>query len=56
MIRLIVGLIMILGGVGGIESSTETFPLDSLAIALTGFLLMAWSTFDGTFSEGVSDV
>lgn len=46
-IRLIVGLILVLGGVGGIESNTvEVLPLDSMAVALVGLLSMGWAVVD----------
>lgn len=43
-IRMLVGFVLVLGGVGGIENSLE-FPLDSLAITISGLALMAWGTF-----------
>jgi hypothetical protein len=43
-IRIIAGFILMLGGVGGIEASTEMMPLDSLAVAVGGLALMAWGT------------
>lgn len=45
-IRLIVGFILVLGGVGGMELSTEAFPLDSLAWSIAGLGLMAWAVRD----------
>jgi hypothetical protein len=45
-IRLLVGFIMLFGGVGGIETSTELMPLDSLGIAVGGLLLMFWAVLD----------
>lgn len=42
-IRLIVGFILVLGGVGGIENSTAQFPWESALIALGGLALMAWA-------------
>lgn len=41
-IRIALGFILMLGGVGGIESNTEvTIPLDSLAVAVLGLAIMA---------------
>ena len=46
-IRIILGLLLTMGGVGGIEADTSSvFPLDSLAIALLGLALMAWAVVD----------
>jgi len=43
MIRFMLGFILVLGGVGGIEHNTETLlPLDSLCVIIVGFLLMFW--------------
>lgn len=44
-IRIIAGLILVLGGVGGIEANeTVALPLDSLAVAIAGLAIMAWGT------------
>lgn len=41
--RLILGLILVLGGAGGIENNHETLlPLDSLSVIMVGFLLLLW--------------
>ncbi len=41
-IRIVAGFFLMLGGVGAIESNTEvTVPLDSLAIAVAGLVIMA---------------
>lgn len=46
-IRLGLGLILMLGGVGGIETNTtEVLPLDSLGIAVLGLVLMGWAVID----------
>lgn len=45
-IRIFVGILLVLGGVGAIENSTGSIPLDSLGIAVLGLVLMAWATFD----------
>jgi hypothetical protein len=46
-IRLGLGLILMLGGVGGIETNTtEVLPLDSLGIAVLGLILMGWAALD----------
>jgi len=43
MIRFLLGFILTLGGVGGIEANTEVLiPLDSLGIAVLGLVLMAF--------------
>lgn len=52
-IRLGVGLLMVLGGVGGIENSTEMMPLEALGIALGGLSLMFWAVRDMKESESV---
>jgi len=45
--RLIIGLILVLGGVGGIEQNTETlFPLDSISVIIVGLGLMTWFAYD----------
>ena len=41
-IRIVLGLLMVFGGVGGMEMSEETIPMDSFAVALTGLAIMAW--------------
>lgn len=46
-IRLVVGFILTLGGVGGIESNmTEVLPLESLVWCVVGLGLMAWAAYD----------
>lgn len=41
-IRIALGFILMLGGVGGIEANTEVaLPLDSLAVAVAGLAVMA---------------
>lgn len=50
-IRIVAGLILTLGGVGGIEQSMELLPLDSLAIALVGLALFAWGALDAAREE-----
>ena len=46
-IRLLLGMILTLGGAGGIETNTEVLiPLDSLGIAVLGLLLMFWGAID----------
>ena len=43
MIRFLLGFILTLGGVGGIEANTEVLiPLDSLGIAVLGLVLMSF--------------
>lgn len=45
-IRIVVGLLLVFGGVGGMEANeTVTLPLDSLAVAIAGLFIMAWGTF-----------
>lgn len=45
--RLIIGLILVLGGVGGMEQNTETlFPLDSISVIIVGLGLMTWFVYD----------
>lgn len=51
-IRILVGFVLLLGGVGGIEANTEvTLPLDSLAIALAGLAIFAWGALDAAANE-----
>ena len=46
-IRLVLGLLLVMGGVGGIETSAvEVIPMDSLGIALVGMFLMGWAAYD----------
>jgi hypothetical protein len=50
-IRLILGLLLVLGGVGGIEHNPEILP--GLMVALLGLALMGWATYDlNQASEG----
>ena len=45
--RLIIGLILVLGGVGGMEQNIETlFPLDSISVIIVGLGLMTWFAYD----------
>ena len=39
-IRFILGFFLVMGGVGGMETSAELFPLDSLAIVVVGLISM----------------
>lgn len=42
-IRLIAGLLLVMGGVGGMETNTtEVLPLNSLLITLFGLAIMGW--------------
>lgn len=47
MIRLFAGLILVMGGVGGIEDIASPV-LPGLLIATLGLVLMAWPIIDGT--------
>lgn len=40
-IRIVIGLLLLLGGVGGMENSLELFPVAPLLIAIGGLVLMA---------------
>ena len=52
-IRLMIGFLLVMGGVGGIETNTEVaIPLDSLGIALLGCLIAAWGVIDMNKEEG----
>jgi hypothetical protein len=43
-IRLVLGFILMMGGVGGIETNTtEVLPLDSLSWVVVGLGLMVWA-------------
>ena len=45
--RLIIGLILVPGGVGGMEQNMETlFPLDSISVIIVGLGLMTWFAYD----------
>lgn len=45
-IRILLGLVLVLGGVGGIENNNEVaLPLDSLGIAVLGLFLLAWGAY-----------
>lgn len=50
MIRLIIGLIVVLGAVGGLEQDTATF-FEATMFALVGLSLMAWPIVDGTVND-----
>ena len=39
-IRFILGFFLVMGGAGGMETSAELFPLDSLAIVVVGLISM----------------
>ena len=42
-IRILLGMVMVMGGVGGMEANTtELLPLDSFAFAVAGLAVMAW--------------
>ena len=45
-IRILLGLLLTLGGVGGIEADTSNtvIPLAPLMIAIAGLVIMAWGT------------
>lgn len=47
MIRVLFGLFLMMGGVGGIEANTEVaIPLDSFGIALAGCVIALWGAID----------
>lgn len=50
MIRLIIGLLVVMGGVGGIEMDTATL-LQGVALSIVGLALMAWPVFDGSIER-----
>ena len=42
-IRVILGLILVFGGVGGVEANeTVALPMESISIAFAGLLIMGW--------------
>ena len=43
-IRFIVGLVLVMGGVGGMEQSMEAFPIYPMLISIAGLLSMYWAT------------
>jgi len=49
MIRLIIGLLLVLGGAGTIE--LDGFNISSLMFVLIGFTFMLWTIVDGTVSK-----
>ena len=52
-IRLMIGFLLVMGGVGGIETNTEVaIPLDSLGIAILGCLIAFWEVVDMNKEEG----
>ena len=52
-IRLMIGFLLVMGGVGGIETNTEVaIPLDSLGIAILGCLIGFWGVVDMNKEEG----
>lgn len=52
-IRLLVGVLLVMGGVGGIETNTEVaIPLDSLGIAILGLFLAGWGAIVMNKEEG----
>jgi hypothetical protein len=46
-IRLVLGLLLVMGGVGGIETDTSNvaLPLEPLMLAIVGLAIFAWGTF-----------
>lgn len=40
-VRILIGFLLLLGGVGGIENSPELFPTAPLLIAIGGLILLA---------------
>jgi hypothetical protein len=52
-IRIVLGLVLVMGGVGGIENDTSdvALPLAPLLTALVGLAIMAWGTFAASRSE-----
>lgn len=52
-IRLVLGLLLVMGGVGGIETDTSNvaLPLEPLMLAIVGLAIFAWGTFAVSRSE-----
>lgn len=52
-IRILVGLVLLMGGVGGIETDTSNvaLPLEPLAYALLGLAIFAWGALDAAANE-----
>ena len=50
MIRIVIGLIMIMGSAGGIEMDTATMT-QALLLAIAGLCIMLWPILDGTVKE-----
>lgn len=52
-IRILAGLVLLMGGVGGIEADTSNvaIPLEPLAYALAGLALFAWGALDAAANE-----
>lgn len=54
-IRILVGFVLLLGGVGGMDANTEVaLPLDSLAVALAGLAIFAWGALSAAAAENNS--
>ena len=52
-IRILAGLVLLMGGVGGIENDTSSvaLPLEPLAYALLGLAIFAWGALDAAANE-----
>jgi len=53
MIRLIVGLILVLGGAGSVVDTTPT--LHAFMFVLLGFTLMGWTIADGSIAKKLEE-
>lgn len=50
-IRILVGMLMVFGGVGGVEQSMELFPIYPTLMALFGLAIMASGAFAAARQE-----
>jgi hypothetical protein len=52
-IRIVLGLLLVMGGVGGIETDTSNvaLPLEPLMVAIVGLAIFAWGTLAVSRSE-----
>ena len=52
-IRIVLGFLLLMGGVGGIEADTSNvvLPMAPLLTALAGLLIFAWGAFDSARNE-----
>lgn len=53
-IRILLGFVLTLGGVGGMEQNTvDLIPLDSLSVAVLGLVFLAWGALAANRQESM---